>query len=246
MPPKEQEYPTEDEQAYPTEEQANEPQEQQSEERQPEDHQPVDEEKSSHSSAKSSEKPAVEGEKEQKKPRFSVGVLLFAIFIFAAFVLCLAGMTLGMMDSRTSSACISIWGWKPKCLGSWFRHIDFDDFEGTGKTCKKGDSLMQGAQAFSVMCLIGGFMTTAVALLELFHFAELAVVACIISSISMIATLVVWSTMLAYYWSNLCGVIVYADTYRIGNGLILFITAFCLQMVGTFTLMVDIYLGNSK
>lgn len=229
---------TEQAQQYPTEEQSNE------EARQQEDHQPV-EEKSSVSSKESAPKPA-EGEKEKKKPKFSVGVLLFAIFIFAAFVFCLAGMTIGMMDSRTDNTCISIWGFKPNCLKSWFRHIDFDDFEGTGRECKKADSLMQGAQAFSVMCLIGGFMTTAVALLELFHFAELAVVACIISSISMISTLVVWATMLAYYWSNLCGIVVYADEYRIGNGLILFITAWCLQIVGTFILMIDIYLGNSK
>lgn len=229
------------EKEYPTEEQSNE------EQRQQEDHQPVDEDKSSHSSGKeSAEKSVPTGEAEKKKLPFSIGVLLFAIFIFAAFVLCLAGMTLGMMDKRGGKDCISIWGYKPKCLGSWFRHIDFDNFEGSGRECKKGDSLMQGAQAFSVMCLIGGFMTTAVALLELFHFAELAVVACIISSISMISTLVVWATMLAYYWSNLCGLVVYADEYRIGNGLILFITAWCLQIVGTFILMVDIYLGNSK
>jgi cation transport ATPase len=228
-------------QEYPTEEQSNE------EQRQQEDHQPVAEDRNSNSD-KDSEAKAVTApaEKEKAKPKFSIGVLIFAFFIFVAFVLCLAGMTLGMMDKRNSKACISIWGYKPKCLGSWFRHIDFDDFEGTGRECKKGDSLMQGAQAFSVMCLIGGFMTTSVALLELFHFAELAVVACIISSISMISTLVVWATMLAYYWSNLCGVVVYADEYKIGNGLILFITAWCLQIVGTIVLMIDIYQGNSK
>lgn len=228
---------------YPTEEHSNE------EARQKEDHQPVEdnqpaEDKSSVSSKESAPKPVAEAAK--KKPKFSIGVLLFAIAIFAAFVFCLAGMTIGMMDAREGDSCISIWGFKPKCLKSWFRHIDFDDFEGTGRECKKADSLMQGAQAFSVMCLIGGFMTTAVALLELFHFAELAVVACIISSISMIATLVVWATMLAYYWSNLCGVVVYADEYKIGKGLILFITAWCLQIVGTLILMVDIYMGNSK
>ncbi|KAL7699507.1 amastin-like protein [Lotmaria passim] len=231
MPPKAEE--------YPTEEQSN------NEQHHGEDHQPV-RENSSHSSENSESKPAHEAEKKKAKPKFSIGVLLFAICVFSAFVFCLAGMTLGMMDKRGSKSCISIWGYKPKCLGSWFRHINFEDFEGTGRQCKKGDSLMQGAQAFSVMCLIGGFMTTSVALLELFHFAELAVVACIISSISMVSTLVVWSTMLAYYWSNLCGVVVYADEYRIGNGLILFITAWCLQMVGTFILVVDIYLGNSK
>ncbi|KPA85214.1 amastin-like protein [Leptomonas pyrrhocoris] len=232
-------------QEYPEEEQSNE------EQRQQENHQPVEEDVNSHSSKDSevkNSKPKAEGEqeKEKKKPKFSVGVLLFAIFIFVAFVLSLAGMTLGMMDKRGSNACISIWGYKPKCTGSWFRHIDFKNFENSGRECKKGDSLMQGAQAFSVMCLIGGFMTTGVALLELFHFAELAVVACIISSISMISTLVVWSTMLAYYWADLCGIIVYADTYKIGNGLILFITAWCLQMVASLILMIDIYLGNSK
>ncbi|KPI87869.1 amastin-like protein [Leptomonas seymouri] len=230
MPPKQQE--------YPVEEQPN------GEQRSQEHHQPVDDDASSHSSKHSPVKAAADSGK--NKPKFSVGVLVFAVLIFAAFVLCLAGMTIGMMDKRGGSECISIWGYKPKCLGSWFRHIDYENFEGSGKQCKKADSLMQGAQAFSVMCLIGGFMTTCVALLELFHFAELAVVACIISSISMVATLVVWSTMLAYYWANLCGVIVYADDYKIGKGLILFITAWCMQMVATFTLMVDIYLGNSK
>ncbi|KAK7197985.1 Amastin surface glycoprotein [Novymonas esmeraldas] len=215
----------------------------QKEEARQESHQPVEDEQSSHGSSKA---PPAAAPEPAKKPRFSIGVLLFAIFIFVAFVLCLAGMSIGMMDSRTDSSCISIWGNKPNCLKSWFRHMDFDEFGPDGIPCKKADSLMQGAQAFSVMCLIGGFLTTSVALLELFHFAELAVVACIMSSISMIATLVVWATMLAFYWSNLCGQVVYADSYKIGNGLILFITAWCLQMVGNATLIVDIYLGNSK
>lgn len=215
------------------------------EEARQEDHQPADEEKSSHSDSKAGAA-AAPAEAEKAKLKFSIGVLIFACCIFAAFVLCLAGMTLGMMDSRTDSSCISIWGNKPKCLGSWFRHMNFDEFGPDGIPCKKADSLMQGAQAFSVMCLIGGFLTTSVALLELFHFAELAVVACIMSSISMISTLVVWATMLAFYWSNLCGQVVYADTYKLGNGLILFITAWCLQMIGNLTLMIDIYLGNSK
>lgn len=183
------------------------------------------------------------------KPKLSIGVLVFSICVFAAFILAIAGIAIGMMDSRDSKACISIWGYKPKCLGTWFRTIKWEEFgnaEDPDGYCKKGDSLMKGAQAFSVMSVIGGFLTVFVALLELFHYAELAVVACIIASIGMVATLVTWSTMLAMYWSNLCGQGVYADTYKMGNGLILFITAWCLQMVGILVLIVDVYRGNAK
>lgn len=236
---KEQEYPQEDP-AF----QENEQPQEGGTNTQPDDHQPVEEARSP-SASDDLVKEKHEGGAEKKKLPFSIGVLIFTILIIIAFVLCLAGMTLGMMDSRADSSCISIWGNKPKCLGSWFRHMDFEDFFGHGE-CKKADSLVQGAQAFSVMCLIGGFLTSCVALLELFHFAELAVVACIISTISMISTLVVWATMLAFYWSNLCGVVVYADTYKIGNGLILFITAWSIQMVANGVLIIDIYLGNSK
>lgn len=184
-------------------------------------------------------------DKKGKLP-FSIGVLIFTILVCIAFVFCLAGMSIGMMDHRDNSSCISIWGYKPECLKTWFRHFDWDTFGPNGTKCNKGDSLMQGAQAFSVMSMIGGFLSACAAILEVIRYAEFAVVACIISCINTVATLVVWSTMLAMYWANLCGVGVFADTYRIGNGLILFITAWCLQMTANITLMIDVYLGNSR
>lgn len=200
-------------------------------------HEPVDD--------KHSEK-AEEPKKENSRFKTTPGVLIFLFCVFIAFVFCIAGMPIGMFNSRQDSSCISIWGYKPKCLGTWFRHMDFEDFRESGLPCKKADSLIQGAQAFSVMCIIGGFLSVVVAFLEVFNYAELAVVAGIMSCINTVATLVVWSTMTAMFWANLCGTGVYADTYKMGAGLILFITAWCLQMVGNVALIIDIYLGNAK
>lgn len=90
-------------------------------------------------------------------------------------------------------------------------------------------------------------MTTIVALLEIAQFAEIAVVAVIISSINTVATLVTWATMTAMYYSNLCGVTDYRRlNYRYGNGLILYVTAWCVQMVANIALIIDIAYGNVK
>ncbi|EPY15356.1 amastin-like surface protein-like protein [Strigomonas culicis] len=184
--------------------------------------------------------------KGDEKPPLSMGVLVFTVLNVCGFVFCAAGISIGMMEKKGSTACYSIWGYKPKCLETWFRHIDWDEW-GPGKVvCAKGNSLMEGAQTFSVMSIIGGLLTSATAFLELFHYAELAVVAAIMSFINMVAVLVVWSTMLAMYWANLCGQGVFADDYRIGAGLILFITAWCCQFVANATIVVTIALGHAK
>lgn len=176
----------------------------------------------------------------------TIGFLYFSFTFFASFVLNVAGISIGMMDSRTDDSCIAIWGIKPKCYSTHFKPLIWEDWKGSGKYCGKGDSLIQAAQAFSVMCVIGAFLTFCVCILQLIRFAEFAVVACIIASISTVATLVVWSTMCALYWANLCGCGVFADSYKLGVGLILFISSWCGQMSGILVLILDIYLGNSK
>ncbi|CAD2218800.1 amastin-like surface protein-like protein [Angomonas deanei] len=183
---------------------------------------------------------------EPKKKKFSIGVLIFTFLNLCGFVFCIAGMSIGQFEEREGDGCWSIWGYKPKCSGTWFRHTDWEDFRMSGKYCKKGESLSEGAQAFSVMSIIGGFLTTATAFLELFHFAELAVVATIMSCINSVATLVVWSSMLAMYWSFLCGIYFFAGDYKIGAGLALFITAWCVQMVANLVIIIEIGLGNAK
>lgn len=180
----------------------------------------------------------------KQSPKISAGIIIFTVLVFIAFVFCLAGNTIGMFNSRTNSSCYSIWGYKPRCLGSWFVKVEFRRED--GRTCEKSESLIQAAQAFSVMCIIGGFLTTCVAILELLHFAELAIVCIIMSVINTVATLVVWSTMIALYWSNQCHTRRFPHEYRIGPGLALYISAWCLQMVADAVLIVDIYLGNAK
>lgn len=242
---KSQEYPTEDPAFQKEEEAHHEP----AEDKKEEEHLGSDDNVSKNEEEE--EKPAEEAQapgekKEDAKPGVSAAVLIFTILNLCGLVFCATGISIGMIQNRETKACISIWGYKPKCLGAWFRHMDWDDFGDEHISCKKGDSLMQGAQAFSVMSIIGGLLTTATAFLELFHFAELAVVAAIMSFINMIAVLVVWSTMLAMYWANLCGQGVYADTYRISSGLALYITAWCCQFVANLTIVIAIGLGQAK
>lgn len=244
-----------DDNVYPTEDNQSENQEQEVQDDEPAQSQPPPPEASNHepigSKANKDEKDkksdSAEGaaEKKPKKP-IVVGVIVYLVLSFIAFIFCIAGMPIGMFESRTDDSCISIWGYKPRCLGSWFRHIDFDDWMGSGLPCKKADSLIQGAQAFSVMCIIGGLFTVAVGLLQALNFADLAIVAVIIGSINLVATLVTWAAMTAMYWSNLCGLIIYADTHTIGAGLALFISAWCLQMVANGAMVIEIYLGHCK
>lgn len=176
----------------------------------------------------------------------TIGFCFFTFMFFVSFVFNITAISIGMMDSRTSDACISIWGPKPKCYGSHFQPWEWDDYKGTGEKCEKGNSLIEAAQAFSIMCVIGAFLSLGVCALQLIGFADFAVVAAIMTSISTVGTLVVWSTMLAMYWANLCGQGVYADDYKIGVGLILYITSWCCQMTGLMVLILDIYLGNSR
>lgn len=191
----------------------------------------------------------VENEQKPKKKEHSPvtpGFLFFTAMFVCSFGLNAGGISIGMMDSKVDNSCIAIWGIKPNCYKTHFKHLDWDDWKGTGKKCDKGDSLVQAAQAFSVMAVIGAFLVIGVCILQLIGFAEFAVVAGIIASIATTATIVVWSSMTALYWANLCGVGVFADDYKLGVGLILFISSWCGQMAGLLVLILDIYLGNSK
>lgn len=185
------------------------------------------------------------------KKKISIGSIVFLFLFIASFAFCAGAIAIGMADSKHDSSCLSMWGWKPNCNKTWFRKYNFDRYLQTvtgepWRKCDKASQLMNGAQAFSVMCVIGTFLTSLCGVLEVLQYAELAVVACIMGSITCVATLISWTTMVAFWMNDMCGAGKFKDDYNMGVGLILFITAFCVEFVAIIVLVIAIALGDAK
>lgn len=167
-----------------------------------------------------------------------IGLILYAILQFVAFVFVLVGTPIDMFRSKKENVlgntpCLTLWGMKTKCYSTKYDSKLSDTFG----TCTDRINRFRAAEAFAILsiivfgvaCLIGFIMLCCCSCLRWL---------CLVLNILGIATAcITWALMVdAYYTSrNTCPKL--NITYKYGAGLALFVVGWCLDIIDIIFLM---------